>query len=101
MQNADFPPQQPGFDRGFLTVEQFAARLCVSRATVFGWMQRGVLQAGRHYVKLGRVIRFPWSAETVEELLHASAEQNTMPQKVRPAARPRRTFKGSPVNWDY
>jgi hypothetical protein len=101
MQTPDFPPQQPGFDCGFLTVEQFAARLHVSRATVFGWMQRGVLQAGRHYVKFGRVLRFPWSPALVAELLHASSEQAVSPERVRPTPRQRRPVKGSPVNWDY
>ena len=84
-----------------LTVEEFAERLHVSRATVFSWIQRGILAAGRHYFKFGRVIRFPWSAELIANLLQASAVPEVRPCEVRHAPRPTRTRKRNPINWDY
>ena len=41
-----------------LTVEEFAEHMKISRSTVFDWIRRGTLKAGRHYIKVGRVIRF-------------------------------------------
>jgi len=50
-----------------LTIEGYAERMKVSRATVFKWMHEGTLTEGRHYVKNGRVVRFPWSMLAVEK----------------------------------
>jgi excisionase family DNA binding protein len=47
-------------DSNFLTVEQFAQRLQVSRTTVFGWLKKGDLQEGVHYIRIGRILRFRW-----------------------------------------
>lgn len=92
-------PSDCGCD--LLTVEQFAQRLQISRATVFALMQRGVLVAGRHFIRLGRIVRFPWSAELVAELLKATGEQNAPTLQQQRLIRPPKTAKGSPVNWDY
>ena len=88
-------------DCELLTVEQFASRLQISRATVFVFMQRGVLVAGRHFIRLGRVVRFPWSAELVAELMKTTVEQHAPTPRQQRSIRPRRSNKGSPVNWDY
>jgi hypothetical protein len=45
-----------------LTVEQFAERLQVSRTTVFGWLKKGVLTEGAHYLRIGRILRLRWPA---------------------------------------
>ena len=45
-----------------LTVEEFADKLKVSRSTVFGWLKSGLLQEGKHYIRIGRIIRFVWDA---------------------------------------
>jgi len=84
-----------------LTVEQFAERVHVSRATVFAWMQRGLLVAGRHYFKFGRVIRFPWSAELIANLLQASTGQESQPIPVQVKVKPVRQGKRNSINWDY
>jgi predicted DNA-binding transcriptional regulator AlpA len=84
-----------------LTVDQFAQRLQVSRATVFAWMQKRILVQGRHFLKFGRVLRFTWSDDLVACLLHDSAQAvpvaspNTQPANVS------RKKTGSSLNWDY
>jgi len=85
----------------FLTVEQLAERLQVSRATLFMWMQKGFLASGRHYFKRGRVLRFIWSHELIQELLTGSpvGEGNASP--VKPLATTVTRKKSSPVNWEY
>lgn len=86
-----------------LTVEQFAERLQVSRATVFNWMQKQILAPGKHFIRFGRVLRFTWSADLVAKLLHESAQ--ALPVAVTmtvttPVALTRKKT-GSPINWGY
>lgn len=45
-----------------LTVEEFADKLKVSRSTVFGWLKSDQLQEGKHYFRIGKIIRFVWDA---------------------------------------
>lgn len=84
-----------------LTVDQFAQRLQVSRATVFAWMHKQILVQGRHFLKIGRVLRFTWSDDLVSTLLQDSAQ--ALPVVV-PAVRPvtlTRKKTGSSLNWEY
>ena len=57
-----------------LTVEQFALCFQVSRATVFNWMKLGVLKEGCDYFRIGRVLRFVWSEEQLNQLLRCSVD---------------------------
>ncbi len=84
----------------FLTVEQLAERLQVSRATLFIWMQKGILAQGRHYFKRGRILRFIWSSELIQELLAGSEDERKTPS-VRACVTPHQRKKSSPVNWEY
>ena len=59
-----------------LPVEEYAKRFCVSRTTVFEWKKSGILIPGRHYIKIGRTLRFIWCSEAIREL-HESNAQNT------------------------
>ena len=84
-----------------LTVDQFAQRLQVSRATVFAWMQKQILVQGRHFLKFGRVLRFTWSDDLVACLLHDSAPAvPTAPPPLAPVAVSRKKT-GSSLNWEY
>jgi hypothetical protein len=84
-----------------LTVEQFAQRLQVSRATVFTWIQKQILVQGRHFLKFGRVLRFSWSNDLVSTLLHDSTQAVPVAAAaVRPAIPPRKKTD-SPINWEY
>ena len=80
----------------FITIEEVAQRLHVSRATMFNWLQRGVFIQGKHYFKRGRVLRFVWGADLVNDLLTGKGEE---PEK--PHTRPAKAKKKSPLNWDY
>ncbi len=51
---------KPHSESDFLTVEQFAQRLQVSRTTVFGWLKKGDLREDVHYLRIGRILRFRW-----------------------------------------
>ena len=84
-----------------LTVEQFAERLQVSRATVFVWMQKQILVPGKHFIKFGRVLRFSWSADLVVNLLHASAQLLPVAIPVITPVSVTRKKTGSPINWGY
>jgi len=51
-----------------LTIEEYAKRFGVCRTTVFEWKKRGKLEAGRHFIKVGRVLRFFWSLDVLKDL---------------------------------
>lgn len=97
MKNEPLSQQPPEL----LTVEQFAQRLQVSRATVFAWMQKQILVQGRHFLKFGRVLRFSWSDDLVACLLHDSAQVVPVaPPPLSPVAVSRKKT-GSSLNWEY
>lgn len=84
-----------------LTVEQFAQRLQVSRATVFAWIQKQILVQGRHFLKIGRVLRFTWSDDLIACLLQDSAQTvPVVPPPLSPVAASRQK-SGSALNWEY
>ena len=81
-----------------ITAEEFALRLKVSRSTVFDWMRKGILRQGRHFVRIGRVVRFVWSEELVARLL----EDNGQGREETVKAMKRKRTKGTnQINWDY
>jgi predicted DNA-binding transcriptional regulator AlpA len=95
------PFQQNPTTAELLTVEQFAQRLQVSRATVFTWIQKQILVRGRHFLKIGRVLRFTWSDDLVASLLSDTAlALPVVPLVVRPVSLTRKK-SDSPLNWDY
>jgi len=99
MMNKPFLQQQTTAE--LLTVEQFAQRFQVSRATVFTWIQKQILVQGCHFLKIGRVLRFIWSDDLISTLLLDPAQ--TLPvviPAVRPSYLPRKTSDSS-LNWDY
>lgn len=57
-----------------LTVEQFALRLTMSRTTLFEWLKTGILVQGKHYFKVGRILRFVWD-ETMLLTIHRHEQQ--------------------------
>jgi len=69
-----------------LTVEEFAERMKISRTTVFDWIRKGTLKIGRHYFKMGRVIRFEWGPELIHKLHedsvtgHGETARNPLPR---------------------
>lgn len=80
-----------------LTVDQMADRLNLSRATVFVWMQQGILVKGRHFLKYGRVLRFVWNAALIQELVAGClVDEGAM----APLRVPRQV-KPNPINWEY
>lgn len=82
-----------------ITVDEFATRMHLSRATVFNWMQKGVLARGRHYLKQGRVLRFLWSDEVIRDIAAVSTENNAETAK---AMKCRISAAiASPINWEY
>jgi len=83
-----------------LTLDEFATRMHLSRATVFVWMNKGILERGKQYLKQGQVLRFLWSDELIRDIAGgASVVSPALPVKA-----PLRTFKvtkDSPLYWEY
>jgi len=71
-----------------ISLEEFAKRMGVARTTVFEWIKRGKLLPGRHFIKMGRVIRFEWGPDLLKKLYEDSdapsmASHNVQPQPAR------------------
>ena len=49
----------------YLTPEEFAQRLKIGRSTLFEWIRNGVLIPDKHFVKVGRILRFGWSDDVL------------------------------------
>ncbi len=51
-----------------LTAEEYADRFRVCRTTIFEWKKQGKLIPGRHFIMVGRVLRFLWSIDVIRDL---------------------------------
>lgn len=88
-----------------LTPEEFAHRLKIGRSTLFDWLAKGILLPGRHYFRVGRILRFIWSDEVIADLLSISATG----VKTELKAAPVRQYGGGgnargktqKINWEY
>jgi len=79
-----------------LTVPEMAERLKVGRSTVFEWLRHGVFLPGRHFVKVGRVLRFIWSEDIVAALAEKTVASPLPAAQKKPSSSP---IPG--INWDY
>jgi hypothetical protein len=62
---------------------------------LFDWVNKGILVRGRHYIKIGRILRFTWSEDIVASIVEA-----TMGEK--PSLKQRKKKFISPcIDWDY
>lgn len=87
-----------------LSIEDFARRMKISRATAFEWLRKKILIEGRHYIRIGRVIRIPWSQELVqlflEDCTKAPVNEHSQPTTIKVKV-PRKAKGGPQINWDY
>ena len=67
-----------------ISLEEFAKRMSVARTTVFEWIQRGKLLPGRHFIKMGRVIRFEWGPDLLKKLYEDSDAPTVASHNVKP-----------------
>ena len=67
----------------YLTIEQFADRLQLSRSTAYSWIAQGRLEAGRHVLHIGGVIRILWGDELMAHLLELSKTEAQTPPRPR------------------
>jgi excisionase family DNA binding protein len=86
-----------------LTVEEYAKRFGVSRTTIFEWKKRGKIKPGRHYIMIGRVLRFFWSIDVIRDL-HNANEKNIESSNAHIKTARKARFdsnKGSTINFEY
>ena len=58
-----------------LTIDEYARRFRVCRTTIFEWKKQGKLQDGRHFIKIGRVLRFFWNIDVIKDLHNLNNEK--------------------------
>jgi hypothetical protein len=86
-----------------LTTDEFAKRIRAGRTTIYKWRRSGKLQEGRHFIKIGRIIRFFWSIEILQDIsMLLMDERNSKGSESNPK---RNAFKcdhrSSSINLDY
>lgn len=52
-----------------VSLAEFARRMGVCPNTVRSWIAAGKLLEGVHFLRAGRVIRFPWGQEYMDRLM--------------------------------
>lgn len=67
----------------YLTIEQFAARLQLSRSTAYNWIYQGRLVEGTHVLHIGGVIRIVWNDNLMAHLLDLSKAEGQTPPRPR------------------
>ena len=84
-----------------LTVAEYAGRLKVSRATVFGWIRNRTLQEGTHFFRLGGVLRFIWRVDQfIRPLPEKRVNDRGDPPRIH-NRKPSGPKTGPAVNLDY
>lgn len=89
-----------------LTIEQFCQRLHICQSEVYRLRNEGKLVPGRHFIKIGRVVRYFWCKEVLQDI-HRTAnddkEVEATPSQAptRQNSRSRRLGRTvNRVNWD-
>ena len=86
-----------------LNIDEYAKRFMISRTTIFKWKQDGTLLPGRHYIQKGKIVRYIWARDVIEDI-HQKTERDTeqsenqvrVPIKEGPRAR-----NSSFINFEY
>jgi len=86
-----------------LTIEEYARRFGVCRTTIFEWKKRGKLKSGRHFIKIGRVLRFFWSIDVIRDLHNVNNKKIETPDADIKAAKKvmMDIKKRSTINFEY
>ena len=86
-----------------LTIEEYARRFGVCRTTIFEWKKLGKLKSGRHFIKIGRVLRFFWSIDVIRDLHNVNNEKIETPDADLKAAKKvmMDINKRSTINFEY
>jgi len=82
-----------------LTAEEFAQRLKIGRSTLFDWLSKDILVSGKHYLKVGRVLRFVWCDDVVITLLERSTAATELRQSASKKSKPVAAIKT--IDWNY
>ena len=90
----------------FLTVEEYADRLKVSRTTVFSWLKNGELREGADYFRRGRIVRFRWPPFPTKPQPQTAEDADRKPQRPTASPCPRKQTQeergtGPAINLDY
>nr|WP_321399410.1 hypothetical protein [uncultured Desulfobacter sp.] len=88
----------PAFE--VLLIDEFAKRLKVGRSTIFDWKKKGILKAGQHYIKQGRVLRFFWAKDALLNLCEPSEKSSRHDNKEESNHTPK-SHRRVGINLDY
>jgi len=86
-----------------LTLDEYANRFGVCRTTIFEWKKKGILKSGRHFISIGKVLRFFWDIDALREI-HSDNQQNSEGSDVQ-SKMEIKSYENlntkSPINFEY
>lgn len=68
-------------DMEFLTVEEFAERMKISRSTAYSWIAANILASGTDVMRVGGILRVVWSENLVGRLLEITMQNDEKANK--------------------
>ena len=86
-----------------LSIDEYAKRLKVGRTTIFTWKKNGTLVPGQHYIQKGKIVRYIWARDVIEEI-HQKSEQDTENPKQQvmvPIEEKQRAKNSSIIDFEY
>jgi hypothetical protein len=86
-----------------LNIDEFAKRFMIGRTTIFKWKQDGTLIPGRHYIQKGKIVRYIWARDVIEDIHQKSERDSEQPKnqvKIPIKERPR-AKNSSAINLKY
>jgi hypothetical protein len=78
-------------DFEMIGISEFASRMSVCTNTVRNWIAEEKLTKGIHYMHSGRIFRFPWSQQHIENLMRALTSERP---PTRPPMKSQRSNRG-------
>ncbi len=84
-----------------ISPDEFIGRLGIAKSTLHLWRSKGWLVPGRHFLKLGLVVRYFWSLDRLLEIHEICNRDHSQQRLKRVKAPPSPLSTDERVNWDY
>ena len=87
-----------------LHIDEYLKRFNVGRTTIFKWKREGILVPGRHYIQIGRTVRYIWALDVIREIHENSSKYKSEisnQQGMNSITKKANAKKNSMINFEY
>jgi hypothetical protein len=87
-----------------LHINEYIERFNVGRTTIFKWKREGILVPGRHYIQIGRTVRYIWALDVIREIHENSSKYKSEisnQQGMNSTTKKVGAKKNSMINFEY